>query len=103
MLIFPAIDIYDGSCVRLLKGEVKKKTIYNSSPINQAVFFEKCGFQNLHIVDLNFAIKGKSNNQKIIESIKKKTKLSLQLFMKKIRILKNVFLPIQKKYLLLWI
>ncbi len=79
MLIFPAIDIYDGSCVRLLKGEVKKKTIYNSSPVNQAEFFEKCGFKNLHIVDLNFAIKGKSKNQKIIESIKKKTKLSLQL------------------------
>jgi len=79
MLIFPAIDIYDGSCVRLLKGEVKKKTIYNSSPLNQAVFFEKCGFKNLHIVDLNFAIKGKSKNQKIIETIKKKTKLSLQL------------------------
>jgi len=79
MIIFPAIDIYDGSCVRLLKGELKKKTVYNTCPINQAEFFEKCGFKNLHIVDLNFAIKGKSKNQKIIESIKKKTKLSLQL------------------------
>jgi len=79
MLIFPAIDIYDGSCVRLLKGEVGKKTIFNSSPVNQAEFFEKCGFKNLHIVDLNFAIKGKSQNQRIIESIKKKTKLILQL------------------------
>jgi len=79
MLILPAIDIYDGSCVRLTKGDVKKKTIFNSSPVNQAEFFEKCGFKNLHIVDLNFAIKGKSKNQKIIESIKKKTKLFLQL------------------------
>jgi len=79
MLIFPAIDIYDGSCVRLLRGEIKKKTIFNTSPLNQAGFFEKCGFKNLHVVDLNFAIKGKSKNQKIIESIKKKTKLSLQL------------------------
>jgi len=75
MLILPAIDIYDGSCVRLTKGDVKKKTIFNSSPVNQAEFFEKCGFKNLHIVDLNFAIKGKSKNQKIIESIKKKNKV----------------------------
>jgi len=79
MLIFPAIDIYDGSCVRLLKGEVKKKLFIILGPINQSVFFEKCGFKNLHIVDLNFAIKGKSKNRKIIESIRKKTKLSLQL------------------------
>jgi len=79
MLIFPAIDIFDGSCVRLLKGQIKKKIIYNRSPVNQAEFFEKCGFKNLHIVDLNFAIEGKSKNQKIIETIKKKTKLSLQL------------------------
>jgi len=79
MLIFPAIDIYDGSCVRLFKGEIKKKTIYNSNPLDQADFFQKCGFKNLHIVDLNFAINGKSKNQKIIEAIKKKTNLSLQL------------------------
>jgi len=79
MLIFPAIDIYDGNCVRLLKGEIKQKTIYNTNPVNQAEFFEKCGFKHLHIVDLDFAIKEKSKNKKIIEIIKKKTKLSLQL------------------------
>jgi len=79
MLIFPAIDICKGNCVRLFKGDIKKKTIYNLNPLHQAKFFESCGFKNLHIVDLDFAINGISKNQKIIKSIRKETKLILQL------------------------
>lgn len=79
MLIFPAIDIQNGNCVRLLRGDIKKKTIYNLNPFNQAKFFELCGFRNLHVVDLDFAIKGNPKNQKIIKSIVEKTKLSLQI------------------------
>jgi len=79
MLIFPAIDIHDGKCVRLLRGNIKKKIVYNLNPLNQAQFFELCGFKNLHIVDLDFAITGKLNNRKIIESIREKTNLSIQI------------------------
>jgi len=78
MLIFPAIDLQDGKCVRLVKGDIKKKTVYNPDPLNQAKFFEQCGFKNLHIIDLDFAILGRSKNQKIIKLIKDKTKLVLQ-------------------------
>ena len=79
MIIFPAIDVKDGKCVRLYKGDFNKKTIFNSSPYNQAVEFEKQGFTNLHLVDLDGALKGKSKNKKIIIKIIKKTSLKIQL------------------------
>ena len=55
MIIFPAIDLKDGKCVRLYKGDFNKKTIFNSSPYNQAFKFQKQGFTNLHLVDLDGA------------------------------------------------
>ena len=79
MIIFPAIDLKDGRCVRLYKGDFNKTTIFNSSPFNQALEFQKKGFTHLHLVDLDGALKGKSKNKKIIIKIIKKTSLNVQL------------------------
>jgi phosphoribosylformimino-5-aminoimidazole carboxamide ribotide isomerase len=79
MIIFPAIDLKDGKCVRLYKGDFNKTTIFNSSPYNQALQFKKKGFTDLHLVDLDGALKGKSNNKKVIIKIIKNTNLNVQL------------------------
>jgi phosphoribosylformimino-5-aminoimidazole carboxamide ribotide isomerase len=79
MIIFPAIDLKDGKCVRLYKGDFSKITIYNSSPLNQALKFQKKGFTHLHLVDLDGALKGKSKNKKIIKKIVNETNLKVQL------------------------
>ncbi len=79
MIIFPAIDLKDGKCVRLYKGNFNKTTIFNSSPYNQALQFKKKGFTDLHLVDLDGALKGKSKNKKIIIKIIKNTDLKVQL------------------------
>jgi phosphoribosylformimino-5-aminoimidazole carboxamide ribotide isomerase len=79
MIIFPAIDLKDGKCVRLYKGDFRKTTIFNSSPYNQAVEFKKKGFTDLHLVDLDAALKGKSKNKKVIIKIIKSTNLNVQL------------------------
>ena len=79
MIIFPAIDLKDGKCVRLYKGDFNKTTIFNSSPFNQALELQKKGFTHLHLVDLDGALKGKSKNKKIIIKIIKKTSLNVQL------------------------
>jgi len=78
MIVFPAIDIKEGNCVRLYKGDFSKSTIFNKSPLQQALKFKQEGFRNIHIVDLDAAL-GKKNNQKIILEIIKKTKLNIQL------------------------
>ena len=62
MKIFPAIDIKDKKCVRLVKGDFDKKTEYEVSPIEQAEKFEDHGFKNLHIVDLDGALTGETVN-----------------------------------------
>ena len=59
MLIFPAIDIKGGKCVRLLKGDFGKITKYKKSPLDQAREFFHLGFRNIHIVDLDGALKKK--------------------------------------------
>ena len=79
MIIFPAIDLKDGKCVRLYKGDFGKSTIFNSSPYNQALEFQKKGFTNLHLVDLDGALKGRSKNKKVIMRIIKSTNLNVQL------------------------
>ena len=79
MIIFPAIDLKDGKCVRLYKGDFSKSTIFNSSPYNQALEFQKKGFTDLHLVDLDGALKGKSKNKKVIMKIIKSTNLNIQL------------------------
>ncbi len=69
--LFPAIDIKDGKCVRLLFGDMEKETIYNNNPIDQARWFVDQGAKWLHIVDLDGAVEGKSVNQVIIQKILK--------------------------------
>jgi phosphoribosylformimino-5-aminoimidazole carboxamide ribotide isomerase len=79
MIIFPAIDLKDGKCVRLYKGDFSKATIFNKSPFHQMQKFEKMGFKYLHLVDLDGALKGKSKNKKIILKILKNKNLNVQL------------------------
>ena len=79
MKIFPAIDIKGGKCVRLLKGDFEKSTEYKNSPLDQAKEFSESGFKDLHIVDLDGALKGKPVNGKIIEEICKIKKMKVQI------------------------
>jgi len=79
MILFPAIDIKNGKCVRLKLGNLNESTTYNSSPLSQAKIFEEIGFSWLHIVDLDAAVNGKSKNFEIIKNIVKNTNLSIQL------------------------
>ena len=69
MNILPAIDIKNGSCVRLKKGNFNEIKIYNSSPLDQAKLFKDHGFDFIHIVDLDGALRGKRENNKIINKI----------------------------------
>ena len=62
MIIFPAIDIKDGKCVRLLKGDFNKITFYDKSPVDQANIFFQSGFKDIHIIDLDGALFGESIN-----------------------------------------
>ena len=79
MIIFPAIDIKDGNCVRLIKGDFNKITSYDKSPVDQADAFFKSGFKDIHIVDLDGALLGESKNSEIIKEIIKKVKLRIQI------------------------
>ena len=72
--LYPAIDIKDGKCVRLLFGDMEKDTIYNNDPLDQAMWFVDQGAEWLHIVDLNAAVSGNKENKKSIEKILKKLK-----------------------------
>ena len=79
MIIFPAIDIKDGKCVRLVKGDFNQMTSYNKSPFDQAKIYFQSGFKNIHIVDLDGALQGKSFNSNIIKEIIKNLKLKIQI------------------------
>ena len=79
MIILPAIDIKNGKCVRLLKGDFNKITEYEKSPLEQASEFSNLGFKNVHVVDLDGALEGKSINKNIIKDIIKKNNLKIQL------------------------
>ena len=72
MKIFPAIDIKDKKCVRLIKGDFNQKTEYEKSPVEQATQFIDKGFKNLHIVDLDGALTGETVNLDIIKEIVRK-------------------------------
>ena len=69
MKIFPAIDIKDKKCVRLVKGDFDNKTEYEISPVDQAGKYKDHGFKNLHIVDLDGALTGETVNLDIIQEI----------------------------------
>jgi phosphoribosylformimino-5-aminoimidazole carboxamide ribotide isomerase len=79
MKIFPAIDIKDKKCVRLVKGDFNNKTEYEISPVEQAGKYKDHGFKNLHIVDLDGALTGKTVNQDIIKEIVTKFDLKVEI------------------------
>ncbi len=78
-ILFPAIDLKDGQCVRLKLGDMAQATIYNDDPADQALAFEKAGFSWLHVVDLNGAFEGKSVNVHAVDAILRATKNPVQL------------------------
>ena len=79
MIIFPAIDIKDGKCVRLIKGDFNQMTSYEKSPFDQAKIYFQSGFKNIHIVDLDGALQGKSSNSNIVKEILKNFKFKIQI------------------------
>ena len=79
MKIFPAIDIKDKKCVRLIKGDFNNKTEYEISPVDQAGKYKDHGFKNLHIVDLDGALTGETVNLDIIQKIANKFDLKIEI------------------------
>ena len=79
MKIFPAIDIKDKKCVRLIKGDFDNKTEYEVSPVDQAAKYKNHGFKNLHIVDLDGALTGEIVNLNIIQEIVSKFDLKIEI------------------------
>ncbi len=77
MKIIPAIDIIEGSCVRLVKGDYAQKTTYSSDPLAVAQQYEDAGLQYLHLVDLDGARAGRVVNHKVIEKISRHTSLHI--------------------------
>ena len=78
MKIFPAIDIKDKKCVRLVKGDFDNKTVYEMSPVDQAGRYKDHGFKNLHIVDLDGALTGETVNLDIIQEIVNKYDIMIE-------------------------
>ena len=79
MILFPAIDLKDGACVRLKRGEMDQATVFNTDPAAQARAFADAGFQYLHCVDLNGAFEGRSANADAIGKIRGAIDLPVQL------------------------
>ena len=79
--LYPAIDIKNGKCVRLLFGDMEKETIYGENPVDQAQWFVDQGAEWLHIVDLDAAVKGESINKiailKILKRLQNKVKIQI--------------------------
>jgi len=79
MILFPAIDLKDGACVRLKLGDMEQATVFNTDPAAQAHEFETQGFEYLHVVDLNGAFAGQPVNGAAVEAILKAVKMPVQL------------------------
>lgn len=79
MILFPAIDLKDGQCVRLEKGDMDRVTVFNANPAEQAQSFEKQGFEWLHLVDLNGAIEGRPVNSPSVEAVLAAVRIPVQL------------------------
>src|SRR5262245_43930647 len=79
MIIYPAIDLKDGKCVRLLRGEMAQATVFSDKPHEQAMRFQEAGFHWLHLVDLNGAFEGKPVNAKAVSNIISSVNMLLQL------------------------
>lgn len=79
MILFPAIDLKDGACVRLRQGAMESATVFNADPAAQALSFEAEGFEWLHLVDLNGAFEGKPVNEKAVDDILHTVHVPIQL------------------------
>ncbi|MFO0388574.1 MAG: 1-(5-phosphoribosyl)-5-[(5-phosphoribosylamino)methylideneamino]imidazole-4-carboxamide isomerase [Alphaproteobacteria bacterium] len=79
MILYPAIDLKDGKCVRLLRGDMEKATVFEHTPADQAALFEQAGFKWLHVVDLNGAFAGKPVNAFAVKSILARIRMPIQL------------------------
>jgi phosphoribosylformimino-5-aminoimidazole carboxamide ribotide isomerase len=79
VILFPAIDLKDGKCVRLVRGEMASATVFNDDPAAQARLFAEAGFDWLHVVDLNGAFAGRSANGEAIAAIREAVDLHIQL------------------------
>ncbi|MDX2112815.1 MAG: 1-(5-phosphoribosyl)-5-[(5-phosphoribosylamino)methylideneamino]imidazole-4-carboxamide isomerase [Alphaproteobacteria bacterium] len=79
MNLYPAIDLKDGRCVRLLRGDMEKATVFENTPADQAKQFEAAGFSWLHVVDLNGAFEGKPVNEQAVRAIRASVRMKLQL------------------------
>ena len=79
MILFPAIDLKEGHCVRLIQGDMAQATVFSDSPADQAASFEAQGFEWLHIVDLDGAFAGKPVNAEAVRAIVKRISLPIQL------------------------
>ncbi|HRY04855.1 MAG: 1-(5-phosphoribosyl)-5-[(5-phosphoribosylamino)methylideneamino]imidazole-4-carboxamide isomerase [Hyphomicrobiales bacterium] len=79
MILFPAIDLKNGECVRLVHGDMDKATVFNVDPVAQAVEFEQLGFEYLHVVDLDGAFAGRPVNAQAVEGMLARLKIPVQL------------------------
>lgn len=79
MILFPAIDLKEGQCVRLVEGEMSSATVFNDDPTAQALAFERQGFEYLHVVDLDGAFAGAPMNALAVEAILSEIEIPLQL------------------------
>ncbi len=79
MILFPAIDLKNGECVRLVHGDMQQVTVFNSDPAAQAADFEAQGFDYLHVVDLDGAFAGKPVNAEAVEAILRRVAMPVQL------------------------
>src|SRR5258706_5710101 len=79
MILFPAIDLKDGKCVRLLRGDMARATVFNDSPAAQAKAFAHAGCEWLHLVDLNGAVEGHPVNRAAVQEILKAVDVPTQL------------------------
>ena len=79
MILYPAIDLKDGQCVRVLHGDLDTATVFNNSPADQARQWADAGFHWIHVVDLNGAVQGKAVNEKAVEAILESVSVPVQL------------------------
>jgi phosphoribosylformimino-5-aminoimidazole carboxamide ribotide isomerase len=79
VIVFPAIDLKDGVCVRLIRGEMGRATVFNTDPAAQAREFEAAGFEWLHLVDLNGAVEGRPVNESAVTAILSAIRIPTQL------------------------
>lgn len=79
MILYPAIDLKEGKCVRLLRGDMQQATVFSETPADQAALFEQSGFSWLHVVDLDGAFQGKPANEHAVKSILSRVNMPVQL------------------------